>query len=88
MLDLCQGAKAIFNTLTKCRRNIRTAIRNGIEVTEATTEEDVEAYWRLYLAWKQTERKRFTTIVNTPCWPRFSRCATTTDVSWRDIKET
>ena len=58
VLDLGPGAKAIFNTLTKCRRNIRTAIRNGIEVTEATTEEDVEAYWRLYLSWKQTDRKK------------------------------
>jgi hypothetical protein len=59
VLDLRPGAKSIFDQLPKNRRrDIRTAIRNGIEVVEATTDEDAQAYWDVYSAWKRTNRKQ------------------------------
>lgn len=59
VLDLSAGAQALFDNFAKNRRrDIRLAIRNGIEVSEATTAEDLQAYWEVYSAWRKTERKQ------------------------------
>ena len=58
VLDLRPGAQCIFENLPQHRRrDIRKAIRNGIEVTQATTRADLDAYWGVYSAWTQTDRK-------------------------------
>jgi hypothetical protein len=58
VLDLCMGADALFKQFNESRRrNIRLAIKNEIDVSEATTPEDTQAYWRVYSTWRQTERK-------------------------------
>lgn len=57
-LDLRLGPDALFKQFhSSRRRNIRWAIRAGIEVTESSTHDDVLAYWNVYCAWRQTERK-------------------------------
>ncbi len=59
MLDLRLGAEALFKQFHDNRkRNIRAAIRNGIEVSEAKTEEDLAAFWEVYCGWRETERKK------------------------------
>jgi hypothetical protein len=59
VLDLSAGAQALFDGFAKNRRrDVRLAIRNGIEVAEETTEEDLRAYWEVYSAWRETERKQ------------------------------
>lgn len=59
VLDLRPGAKAVFKQFHENRkRNIRAAQKNGVEVTESTTDEDLAAYWNVYSAWRQTERKK------------------------------
>jgi GNAT acetyltransferase-like protein len=59
VLDLSAGAQALFDGFAKNRRrDVRLAIRNGIEVVEETTEEDLRAYWEVYSAWRKTERKQ------------------------------
>jgi Acetyltransferase (GNAT) domain len=39
------------------RRQVRLAIKNGVEVREAETEGDIEACFEVYEEWKKTERK-------------------------------
>jgi Acetyltransferase (GNAT) domain len=57
-LDLRLGADTLFKQFhSSRRRNIRWAIKAGIEVTESKTHENVLAYWNVYSAWRQTERK-------------------------------
>lgn len=59
VLDLRPGADAVFKQLHKNRRrDIRGAMRNGIEVSEATTSEDLAAYLEVYSAWLKTTRKK------------------------------
>jgi hypothetical protein len=59
VLDLRLGAEALFKQFHDNRkRNIRAAIRNGIEVSEEKTEEDLAAYWEVYRGWRETERKK------------------------------
>jgi hypothetical protein len=59
VLDLSAGAQALFDNLAKNRRrDVRLAIRNGIEVSEETTAEDLQDYWEVYSAWRKTERKQ------------------------------
>ena len=58
VLDLRLGAAALFKNFHENRkRNIRAAVRNGIEVCEETTAEDLAAYWEVYSAWRNTDRK-------------------------------
>ena len=58
VLDLRLGAEVLFKQFHDNRkRNIRAAIRNGIQVSEATTEEDLAAYWEVFCRWRETERK-------------------------------
>ena len=59
VLDLRLGADALLKGFhSNRRRNIQAAVRNGIEVREETTEEDLAAYWEVYSAWRKTERKK------------------------------
>lgn len=58
VLDLKMGSDAIYKQFHENRkRNIRAALKNGIEVSEATTQEDLMAYWDVYSRWQQTPRK-------------------------------
>lgn len=58
VLDLRLGPDAIYRQSHENRkRNIRAALKNGIEVSEATTKEDLLAYWDVYSRWRQTPRK-------------------------------
>jgi hypothetical protein len=58
VLDLAVGAEELFKQFSKDRRrNIRFAEKNGVEVTLATTAEDIAAAYEVYLAWRQTGRK-------------------------------
>lgn len=58
MLDLTLGSETLLKQCDKKRRNsIRYAIKNGVEVTEATTDEDLAAFHEIYEGWcraKQT----------------------------------
>lgn len=59
VLDLTLGADALLKQFTKdCRRNIRFAEKNGVEVSEAVTPQDVADAYVVYSAWRETERKR------------------------------
>ena len=58
VLDLSQGADAVFRQFSKDRRrNIRFAEKNGIEVQMATTPQDIVEAYEVYKAWRGTERK-------------------------------
>ncbi len=58
VLDLTLGSEALFKQFSKDRRrNIRFAEKNGIEVSVASTPEDISAAYEVYVAWRQTERK-------------------------------
>lgn len=59
MLDLRQGLEMLFKQLhASRRRNIRHAIKHGVEVFEATRDEDVTAYYEVYCRWRRTTRKK------------------------------
>jgi SAM-dependent methyltransferase len=52
MLDLTQGADALFRQLSPTRRtDIRRAIRSGVSVDFATSRDDVSAYYVVYVDW-------------------------------------
>jgi hypothetical protein len=58
MLDLAQGPDALFREFTADkRRNIRFSIKHGVEVHQATTREDLLAFYEVYIAWRETPRK-------------------------------
>jgi len=58
VLDLTAGAEALFKQFSKdCRRNIRFAEKNGVEVFEAATAQDIADAYAIYCAWRETERK-------------------------------
>lgn len=58
MLDLTQGADALFKQFPKDRRrNIRHAEKNGVEIKEVTTARDISDAYEVYRAWFQTPRK-------------------------------
>jgi hypothetical protein len=59
VLDLTQGPEALFRQLDKKRRNcIRSAMRQPVEIVEATTEEDIAAFYAVYSRWFGTARKK------------------------------
>lgn len=59
VLDLTLAADALFKQFHESRRrNIRAAIRNGIEVSMTVNREDFREYYDVYLKWHQTERKK------------------------------
>jgi GNAT acetyltransferase-like protein len=59
VLDLRPGAKTLFERFRQHRRrDIRAAERNGIEVFQEETTEDLHAYWETYQAWRASQRKK------------------------------
>jgi len=59
VLDLTRGADALFKEFSKDRRrNIRFAEKQGVEVREATTDQDIFDAHQVYSAWRGTERKK------------------------------
>ena len=62
VLDLKEDAEALFKQLHASRRkNIRHGIRSGVEVFQAKTLEDAEAFYRVHTGWHQTKRKKIKT---------------------------
>jgi hypothetical protein len=62
VLDLTKGPGALFKEFHASRRkNIRYAIKNGVEVSEAKTAEDVETFYQNHLKWRLTTRKKIWT---------------------------
>jgi Acetyltransferase (GNAT) domain len=58
VLDLSQGAEAVFKQFSKDRRrNIRFAEKNGIEVQLAATPQDIVEAYEVYKAWRNNDRK-------------------------------
>jgi len=58
VLDLTLGADALFKQFAKDRRrNIRFAEKNGVEISEVTTAQDIADSYAVYSAWRETERK-------------------------------
>lgn len=61
VLDLTKGPETLFKQLHPSRRkNIRHAIKNGVEVSQAKAE-DVETFYQNHLKWRQTTRKKIWT---------------------------
>jgi hypothetical protein len=59
VLDLTQGPEALFRQIhTSARKNIRIATRKGVEVCEASTEDDFSAYYDVYCRWLRSSRKK------------------------------
>ena len=59
VLDLTKGPEALFAEFTKDRRrNIRFAEKNGVDVSELTTPEDVSDAFAVYQIWSNTNRER------------------------------
>ena len=59
VIDLRLGAEALFKQFHQSRmRNIRLAMRNGIEVSEVKTVEDLAAYWEVQCGWRKSGRKK------------------------------
>lgn len=58
VLDLTLGPEELFKQFAKDRRrNIRFAEKNGVEISLATTKEDIAAAYEVYMAWRRTDRK-------------------------------
>ncbi len=58
VLDLTLGPDALFKQFAKDRRrNIRYAEKNGVEITEVTSEQDIADSYAVYSDWRETERK-------------------------------
>ena len=52
MLDLTRGPEALLKDFSSNRRtNVRHALKQGIEVAQATTPEDFRAYYDVYTHW-------------------------------------
>lgn len=77
VLDLKDGPELLFKKLDKKRRNnVRFAIKNGVEVFQASTEEDWSAYYEVYCQWRQTARKQIEgEQVSLPSYMRAMRLA-------------
>src|SRR5580700_2820885 len=58
-LDLANGPDALFKQFHENRRrNIRAAVKNGVEVSQTSKREDLLEYYEVYVKWRQTERKK------------------------------
>jgi hypothetical protein len=58
VLDLTRGAPKLFQSFHDNRkRNIRAAVKHGVEVSEMKTDQDVADYWEVYCAWRNSLRK-------------------------------
>lgn len=59
VLDLTQGAETLFKQFPKDRRrNIRFAEKNGVDIAEATTDQDIADAFTVYQTWRNTDRKQ------------------------------
>lgn len=59
LLDLRVGKDILFKDMHENRkRNIRLAVKNGVEISEEVSSEDLAGYWSVYSAWKHTPRKQ------------------------------
>ena len=59
VLDLTLGADELFKQFSKDRRrNIRYAEKNGVEVREAVSDQDIVDAHRVYSTWRGTDRKQ------------------------------
>lgn len=59
MLDLSLGPDTLFKHFDENRRrNIRSAMRNGVEVFPLTTSQHVREYYNVYREWRHTPRKK------------------------------
>jgi Acetyltransferase (GNAT) domain len=64
VLDLSKGADALYKQFhTNRKRNVQTALRNKVEVSEAT-DADFDAYWKVHKGWQQTTRKKIVTAAS------------------------
>jgi hypothetical protein len=58
VLDLTLGAEVLFKQFTKDRRrNIRFAEKNGVEVSEAATAQDISDAYAVYCDWREKRGK-------------------------------
>ncbi|MGA2003976.1 MAG: GNAT family N-acetyltransferase [Terriglobales bacterium] len=58
VLDLTLGADALFKQFPKDRRrNIRYAEKNGVVISEITTDQDIADAYAVHSAWRGTSRK-------------------------------
>jgi hypothetical protein len=56
LLDLRRGPDALFREFSESRRaNIRKAMRRGVQVVQASTEEDLAEYFPIYCEWSQSK---------------------------------
>jgi N-acetylglutamate synthase-like GNAT family acetyltransferase len=63
-LDLANGPDALFKQFHENRRrNIRAAVKNGVEVSQTSKREDLLEYYEVYVKWRQTERKKIVGII-------------------------
>jgi hypothetical protein len=59
VLDLTQGPDALFKQLKLHKRqSIRQATKRGVEIFEASSREDLLAYYDIQARWRQTPRKK------------------------------
>lgn len=62
MLDLTGGADALFKEFSSNRRtNVRKALKQGMDVSIATTREEFRAYYDIYVDWSQRKQLPYTT---------------------------
>jgi len=58
LLDLRRGPDALFRDFSESRRaNIRKAIRRGIEVAEAKSDDEIETYYGIYREWSRRKNQ-------------------------------
>jgi hypothetical protein len=64
VLELNERPEILFKQLHASRRkNIRHGLRNGIEVFQAKTIDDAEAFYQVHTTWHETKRKKIKTPV-------------------------
>lgn len=71
VLDLTKDLTVLFDEMEKKRRKIRSAIRNGVDISPASTLADAAAFYNVYLTWRETERK--TIRAEKLSWPVWER---------------
>jgi hypothetical protein len=58
VLDLSKGADEVFRQFTKNRRrDIRLAAKHNVEVFQPSAGEDISAFYKVFISWRQTQRK-------------------------------
>lgn len=64
ILDLTRGSEFLFGKLhPNRRRNVRYAIKHGVEVFQAVTQADFSSYYEVYQTWRQTSRKQIVGVL-------------------------